>query len=289
MLDLTQDEYQKLVLMLGSKKALGTYLGLDTKQTDELWRTKNLKSPLTWLRDQPRIEQLERLAAAGSLKKLAEKIGCSESALRPIYMKEPVRELNWEEDFLLAQFEKYRSVRLIAHLFDVNESLIRKEVERHDLELTELIDYSFGANSNSKGRRAELEYAKYRGDKIIADKNLTHGSQAEYDFDDRLLGRVNVKSSRRYRYRAKTRRGSPEFWKFSASGRSTTDVFVFMCYDHQMKDLVGFYVIDAKAAGMSKTITITAREMLPVAKMAEWDRAVASTMPTEAEGSAPEA
>lgn len=261
MLDLTKDEYQKLVLMVGSKKALGTYLGLDAKQTDELWRTMELRTPLTWLRDQDRTTQLELLAANGSLKRLAERLACSESALRPIYMGEPTRELSWELDFLLEQFERYRSVRLVAHIHGVNESLVRKEVERLELELTELIDYSFGANSNSKGRRAELEFQRLRGENVTEDKNLTQGSQAEYDFDDRILGKVNVKSSRRYQYKARTRRENPHFWKLSTAGWAAADKLVCMCYDDRMQELVGVYAIDAKAAAHSKTITITAREL----------------------------
>lgn len=261
MLDLTQTEYQKLVLMVGSKKDLGTYLGLDTKATDQLWRTMDLKTPLTWLRDQPRETQLEMLAKAGSLKVLAKKLSCSEAALRPIYIGEPTRELNWDLEFLLEQFERYKSVRFVAYMNEVNESLVRKEIDRYELDLGDIIDYSFGDNSNSKGRRAEMEYAKLRGENILEDKNKTAGSQAEYDFDDKELGRVNVKSSRQYKYRAKTRKENPFFWKFSSSGWSTTDKLVCMCYDEKMQTLMGVFIIDAADAKHSKTLTITAREM----------------------------
>jgi hypothetical protein len=180
-LTLKSHELQKLVLMVGSKKALGTYLGMDTKMTDTIWRENNLLTPVAWLRTLARIEQLEMLAKAGSLAKLASKLSCSEAALRPIFIGEPIRELNWELDRLLGNFERYRSVRLVAHMNDVLESLVRKEIERHELELTDLIDYSFGDNSNSKGRRAEVEYLRLRGPKVTEDRNKTNGSQAEFD------------------------------------------------------------------------------------------------------------
>jgi hypothetical protein len=253
MLVLTDIDYQKLVLMVGSKKALGTYLGLDPKQTDELWRDKNLMSPLTWIKSQDRTTQLEMLAKKGSLAKLADYCGCSEAALRPIFMGEPVRELDWTEEFLLEQFDTYRSVRLVAHVNDVNDSLVRKCVEKYELELTDLIDYSVGANSVNKGRRAELEFARLRGSLVTEDKNLTCGSQADYDFDDAVLGRVNVKSSRQYSYRAQTRKGDPLFWKIS--GKATNcDTIVAMCYDKGMEKLVG---ISFLKAGVWSTSSIT--------------------------------
>jgi len=148
-MDLTKDEFQQLVLMLGSKKELGTYLGLDAKATDLLWQNQGLKTPLTWLRDQSREAQLELLAKHGSLKKLAAAIGCSDSALRPLYMGDPKRALDWPLDFLLDQFERYRSVRFIAHLHGVNESLVRKEVERHELEIADLIAEALSNRSDA--------------------------------------------------------------------------------------------------------------------------------------------
>lgn len=261
MLNLTSAEMQKLVLMLGSKKALGTYLGLDTKQTSSIWIEHGLQTPLNWLRDQDRTTQLEMLASAGSLKVLAKRLAVSETALRPIYIGEPKRSLDWTVEFLLEQIGRYKSIRLVAHINDVNESLVRKCADEHNVELAELVDYSFGGNSNSKGRRAELEYAALRGDSILEDKNITEGSQANYDFDDAGLQRVNVKSSRQYSFRAMTRRESPDYWKFSTSGWQTADHLVCLCYDEKMNTLVGIYVIEAARSAHSKTITIGRSEL----------------------------
>lgn len=201
------------------------------------------------------------LASAGSLKVLAKRLAVSETALRPIYIGEPKRSLDWTSEFLLEQVERYKSVRLVAHINDVNESLVRKCAEEHGIELAELVDYSFGGNSNSKGRRAELEYAGLRGDNILEDKNITEGSQANYDFDDAGLQRVNVKSSRQYSYRAQTRRDAPDYWKFSTSGWQTADHLVCLCYDEKMNTLVGIYVIEAARSAHSKTITIGRSEL----------------------------
>lgn len=261
MLKLTSLEYQKMVLMLGSKKALGTYLGLDTKAANELWVTHNLMTPLTWLREQSRETQLEMLAAAGSLKALAKRLACSDTALRPIYIGEPKRKLDWTKEFLLEQMERFKSVRLVAHMNDVSESLVRKCAELHEVELSVLIDYSFGDNSNSKGRRAEVEYAALRGDFITEDKNVTMGSQADWDFDDTELGRVNVKSSRQYKFTAQTRKQSPDFWKFSTNGCEKADHFVLMCYNEAMNLLEGYVVKEAKGLGHTLTLTVTREEL----------------------------
>lgn len=272
MLNLTNAEYQKLVLMLGSKKALGTYLGLSPKETNTLWVSEKLVTPLNWLRNQPRLRQLEMLAETGSLKALAKKLGCSDTALRPIYLGETVKSLDWTEEFLLAQLARYKSVRLVAYINDVSESLIRKLAEDLNVELSTLIDYSFGGNSNSKGRRAELDYAAHRGDLIIEDKNITDGSQAKYDFDDSLLGRVNVKSSCQYSYRAKTRKDNPDYWKFSTSGWATTDYFVCLCYDLKMNTLVGYCVLEASSVKSHNTVTISRSDIEEIHGLSTCDK-----------------
>lgn len=262
MLNLSQPELQKLVLKLGSKKALGTYLGLDDKQLNTLWAGSALMTPLTYLRSLPRTDLLELLAKHGSLEKMAANVGCSASALRPLFMGPPVKELNWTEDQLIELFERFRSVALVAHMMDTTESLVRREAERFGLELALLIDYSFGGNSNAKGRRAELDYAQLRGEAIQGDRNLIDGSQAAYDFDDAVLGRVNVKSSRQYRYTAQTRREQPNFWKFSTTGWWSADTIVMMCYDLTMKTLVGVHWKPASAVGHTKTLTLIEKDLV---------------------------
>lgn len=261
MLDLSSEELQKLVLMLGSKKELGTYLALDDRMLNQIWATHNLKTPLTWLRELPRQDQLELLARHGSLKKLGEAISCSESALRRIYMGEPVRELDWTEEYVLDMFERYKSVRLVAHMHDVGESLVRRVCEKYGLDVSEMIDYSFGANTNAKGRRAELEFARLRGEHILEDLNVTKGSQAEYDFHDAEFGRVNVKSSSQFRFKAQSRKRNSAYWKISTRGYQTADVLICLCYDVKAENLVGIKVIKTVEISTIKTITLTKEDL----------------------------
>lgn len=253
----TPTELQKLVLLTGSKKALGLYLGLDLRDLEEVWTTNNLKTPLTWIKTQPRTEQLELLGRSGSLKALAKRLGCSEAALRPIYLGEPVRELDWERDFLLDQIERFGSIRTVAHMNDTTESLVRRRAESLDLDLADLIDYSGNNHANGKGRRAEQHFAALRGACITADRNKLDGSQATYDYDDADFGRVNVKSSRQWRYTAQSRQGSPDFWKASNRGWQAADHLVILCYDRKMETLVGVCKVSTTDPICSKTIIVT--------------------------------
>lgn len=196
------------------------------------------------------------------MKALAKSISCSETALRPIFMGAPTKKLDWTREELLAGMERYKSVRFLAHVKGVSEGLVRACAKEHDVELAELIDYSFGDNSNSKGRRAELEYAKMRGpSRILEDKNLTDGSQARWDFDDAFYGKVNVKSSKRYKYRAETRKDDPFYWKISTTGAEEADYLICMCYDDAMMTLLGVFILDANNVGESNTYTISGAKL----------------------------
>jgi len=149
----------------------------------------------------------------------------------------------WTPDECRDIFKRYRSVRFVARMLGTTESKVRKTVAAAGIEVASLIDYSTGDHSNAKGRRAELDFADLRGDKIICDLNLMMGSQAKYDFDDSELKRVNVKSACRQKYKAKTRKEDPYFWKWSTRGAKECDCFVILCYDEGMQNLIGYKVI----------------------------------------------
>lgn len=254
MLDLTDAQHQKLILLTGSKKGWAIYLGLVSKEADRLWKLHGLKPPTDWFRSLTRTEQLELLAEQGSYTALAKQVGCSATALRTVMTsRKPDRAFT--EDELIALVETAKSVAFAARLADVSESNVRREADRLGIELAPLLDYSFGGNSNAKGRRAELEYAAMRPGKILRDLNLDEGSQADYDFDDADHGRVNVKSSRQYRYIASTRKDEPDFWKISLRSKEKADFFVAMCYDPKMQKLVGYRLI--KTVDLPETMTLT--------------------------------
>lgn len=266
---MTQQEHQELVLMLGSKKGWQTYLGLEEKQARLIWTSQSLRAPAEYVRSVDLEELSTRVLSLGH-KKAAIHYGLSESALRSILkergLAEKVNKPEFEKDELELHLRHYRSVRFAARMLGTTESWIRQEAARHDIDAKLLIDWSVGNNANAKGRRAEQEFARLRGAKITKDMNLTDGSQADYDFEDEELGRVNVKSSSQYRYKAQTRKASPNFWKFSMNGCEKCDHLVLMCYDEKMENLVGMLVMEAPKDPATRTITILREQMEPASK-----------------------
>lgn len=253
--NLSRDEHQEIVLMLGSKKEWAIYLGMDDKTATSIWNSLGLVPPTTWWKAISPEEQVQLLSRHGSIAALAAHISVSESFLRPFFIP-PKIVPEWDEDTTISLFEKYRSVRLVARMTNCTEAAVRKRVEELDLEIADLIDYSTGGHSNAKGRRAELDFARLRGEKVLVDRNKVDGSQARWDFDDADLGRVNVKASRRYRYKARTRKGDPDFWKVSTAGREDCDYFAFLCYDEKMTALMGYVFVRSSEVAATKSIQL---------------------------------
>jgi len=205
------------------------------------------------------------IADRRGVKQAAKHLGVSEGFLvthiRMLSRYVHPNDLDWEEDDVRDIFTRYRSVRFVARMFGVTESQIRKEVARLGIEVATLIDYSTGDNSNAKGRRAELDFAKLRGDLIIDDKNLSEGSQAKWDFDDKNLGKVNVKSACRQKYKAKTRVDDPYFWKWSTRGADQCDCFAILCYDEGMQTLIGYTILTTKGKPFKKSEILQKRNL----------------------------
>jgi len=197
------------------------------------------------------------IANRRGVKQAAKHLGVSEGFLvsrlrsRVKYRNPP--DITWDEDECRDMFERYGSVRFVARMHGATESQVRKAVAALGIEIATLIDYSTGDHSNAKGRRAELDFGEMRGIHIVADKNLVEGSQADYDFDDAELGRVNVKSACRQKYKAKTRVDDPHFWKWSTRGAANCDCFAILCYDEGMQSLIGYTIIETRGKTFKKS------------------------------------
>lgn len=259
-MNLSKHEHQQLVLMCGSKAAWQTYLGLADAEARSLWKTMGLLSPTEWVRMQSQGVLVDTVVWKGSIKVAAKWMGVSESFLKNLVgpqVKERQESVqSWTEDEALSLFERYRTVRFVARMKNLTETEVRRRVEALGLELTDIATYDEGGNSTNKGRRAELEFARMRGDCIVQDMNVTDGPTAKFDFLDSKLGRVNVKSSRQWRYKAKTRRSAPDFWKVSTAGVANADHLVLMCYDREMKHLVGWVIIPTREVPTTFSMTV---------------------------------
>lgn len=261
---LNPTEHQELVLMTGSKKAWQTYLGLDDRTARSKWIELKLLAPAQYVRACPREELADRVLTHGH-DKAAAQFGLSKSGLISILRERGLAsgtvKPEYDSTTLTDKLTYYGSVRFAARMLGTTESWLRQEAARLDVDARLLIDYSVGNNANAKGRRAEQDYAKMRGSNVIRDLNLTQGSQAEYDFDDAQLGRVNVKSSRQYSYKASTRKDAPDFWKVSLNASEKCDKLVCMCYCPNGETLVGVKVIDGSHGIQTKTLTILRNEL----------------------------
>lgn len=262
---LTTEELQEIVLMTKSKKGLGTYLNMEQKDLNILWKKHLLKAPTEYVRGMTYEMLLQKLKEWGSLGHLARHYGVSPATIGKILGRPEREDLTKEQ--LIDLLRRYKSIRLTTRMFNLKttglrykESEIRKKAEEHQIDLSELLDWTFTGHPSGKGRRAELDFAKMRGERILEDCNKTQGSQATTDYVDSELGRVNVKSSARYKYKAQTRKDAPHYWKFSLSSIDHSDVVACMAYDDSMRKLMGYALFKAASLagkyGTSGTITL---------------------------------
>lgn len=188
-------------------------------------------TPTEWVRIQTRDQISSRLIKEGSIDGAAKYYGVSPSFLKSILG--PGFSTIEEKPVTAELVERYGSVRLTARMTGVTEGRVRAFVKANKLE--PLLKYDFSNHNNGKGRRAEVYWASLEGEKVTEDCNVTMGSQADYDFVHSDLGKVNVKSSKAYRYTAKTRAKNPYYWKFSAKSLEKADSVALVLYDSKMQ------------------------------------------------------
>ena len=264
-MELTREEHQELVLMLGSRKEWATYLGLTSEEVTSIWTDFELLTPTNYVKSLARRQVFAIIADRRGVKQAAKHLGVSEgffvNHIRMLSRYVCPEVIDWDEDECRDTFVRYRSVRFVARMYGTTESQVRKVVAALNIELPTLIDYSTGDHSNAKGRRAELDFAMLRGKKILDDKNVSEGSQAKWDFDDKILGKVNVKSACRQKYKAKTRVNDPYFWKWSTRGAKECDVFAVLCYDEGMKTLIGYIIISTHDREFKKSEILQSKDL----------------------------
>jgi len=263
MMDLKKTEHQELVLMTGSRKAWAVYLGIDEKEARALWNEIGLQTPAQWFRACPRRKQMELLVKCGSYKRLGQYLHLSVSFLQK-EMQIRVDHAPWDVEQVEELFSKYKSVSFVARIQDMAPTEVRRRIKALGMDLNKLTDYSEGGHANAKGRRAEEDFATLRASKIEEDLNVTIGPHAEYDFDDADFGRVNVKSSKRYKYRARSRADDPFYWKMSCRGKTECDYLILLAYDEGGTSLQGVAVFKSEDVDSMSTVTVTSGQLLPI-------------------------
>lgn len=231
--NLTAMELQELTLMVGSRSGLQTYLGMERKEFETLWKANQLISPTDYLRGQTKDQIFYHLIDKGSIAGAAKHYGVSDSFLKSVvkqFSMIPATTVPLSE----ALIARYGSVRLTARMSGHSEGRVRLFVKAQKLE--RLLKYDFSNHNNGKGRRAETHWASLDPENVIEDCNVTQGSQADYDYVHKIHGKVNVKSSAAHRFTAQTRKANPFYWKFSSKSLEKADTVALVLYDSKMQE-----------------------------------------------------
>ena len=231
--DWSQGELQGIVCMTGSKKAFGIYLGVEGRELEQLWKKGELKSPTQYLWSLSANDLMKLTFRLGSWRKAAEYLGVSDTTYKKRVMEKYGAAIlpreGWEDE-VEELLKKYGTIKFTARVLRVSEKEIRGWMERHGKSTLEVLGTPDSKYSADKGRRAELHAMAWRGDNVIEDLNVTQGTHASADFLDKQLCRVNVKSSREFKYKSQSRKGV-RYWKFSTAGLDNCDTVLLVLYD----------------------------------------------------------
>jgi len=213
--DLTAVELQHVVLMVRSKKQFAIFLGITDKEAIKLWSKHKLATPVEFLRKSLSNEHLTRIILVRDYKGAADFLGVSKSTLKLEAFhrlnlmdldSSPRAETAKKAALIEPALRKYGSIRLTSRMLEISESEIRRWADSEKLDLATILRWDESNHSTGKGRRAELDAMAWRGTSVQFDANITMGSKAPFDFQDRTFGQVNVKSSVAHPYKAQTKK-----------------------------------------------------------------------------------
>lgn len=231
----TPTEVQQLAFYFRSMTKLREFLNLDGRSFKKYCEQNEILDPCRYVRSlrTPVLEQ--ELIFHRSIQALADSFGVSSSFMETVLTERGIDKSesdplsSWHPDQFIGHLSRIKNVSIMAHLFQTKESTIRKYAADHNIELCKYIKIGHSNSTSEIGRKAELAWAELRGDKILKDMNGEEGSQHPYDFEDKDLGQVDVKSSPYRPYTSKSRQGHG-YWNFRLANLtpSVTIVLAFM-------------------------------------------------------------
>lgn len=256
---LTREEYQELVLELGSKGSFGQFLGKSGPDLQTLWEENQLQLPVDYTRAQTNEYLLQLISREGCVAKAASHLGVSKAFLQAELRRRFPKESGPDNAAMLDALTKFKSIRMAARMVGATEEHLRTSLKEGGVDIKKFLDVTFQNMSAGKGRRAEQHYMDLRMEMVEQDMYMTVGPHAEYDVLDKEFGRVNVKSSREHR-----RSDGSKFWKISTRGASNADHLVAMCYDVKMQVLRGVCILKAQDVMFTgkKSIEVTAEKFV---------------------------
>lgn len=256
---LTAGEIQSIWFELKTKKAMQAFFGhLFTTVVVPLVKAGKVEKPTDYVKRMPDVAFNAHLARCGTFKNMAKEFGVSVAFIRAKHKEVWHSTRLTNKEFLLAGLERLGSVRMFCRIYNIKESEVRSIAKENEINLAPFLNWEFGDYAANRGRRAEVWWKEQRGDLVLRDLNETDSSQADYDFDDASWGRVNVKSSKQYKFKARCRRKEPYYWTFSTSAVEKCDVVVIVFYDRSFENALGWAMIPAEhvlALG-KKTFTV---------------------------------
>lgn len=133
--------------------------------------------------------------------------------------------------------QTYGSKGIVAKLMGINTSDMNKLCKRFGIKHSDMASVRSGYES-SKGLTAEKEFEKIRGTDILKNMNEID-PRFPYDYEDKCLGKVNVKSSKSYYARSKSKRGW--YAKFNFNGGC--DNYACFIYDESFRNLLYWFIV----------------------------------------------
>lgn len=240
-------EVQSILFELKSKTAAKAFFGEHFDRViNPLIVAGVVKFPLDYVRGLSTERMTNEVALFGGQRQFALFYGVSTSFVKTEltrrFPSSVCTRVPLTKERLVSELERLGSVRMTCRVLGLKESEVRKVAKEEGIVLAPYLNFSFGNYEVHRGRRAELYWKGVRGDKITRDLAGDENSQADYDFEDSEYGRVNVKGSKQYRYKAKSR-GKQHYWSFSLSSLEKCDTVVFALYDRMFENPVGWAAI----------------------------------------------
>ncbi|MFY9401921.1 MAG: hypothetical protein WAQ07_00710 [Candidatus Omnitrophota bacterium] len=238
--DFKDSELQMMRLAVKKVERLALYFEGSVKETMNYIRNVTL-APVSYIRGQS-LGKLVTLVLEEGYPKAAKRLGVSEAFLKgEIKTRSKTEEIVIEPLELLSKKEVEDLIQRVPFitLLEAITGWKKFDIKRQ----FKLLRLETKSNLNtSRGRRAELIYKDFRGDKIKRDLNETV-AQSEYDFDDTEYGRVNVKSAKM----TLTKKGGR--WYFPLRRDSKSDNYALVCYDEFGEIVLRLYMVNMSQVG----------------------------------------
>lgn len=256
--EMTSEEMQEYVLEYGWK-GFRKLTGFSDKKLKELRDAETIALPTDYVRNMKLRDLFQILAKEGSWAKAADRLSVSASFFKKVLKgKNPVKDEipidGWSASDLVEELRMYGSVRMVARINHIRESSVRSLAKKLDVDISKYVEFDKGMNENAKGRRGELAWKKIRGKYILRDMNEDEGSQSDYDFEDKFMNSVNVKSSKPYT----TKKG--QSWKFSLSSIEKCENVVFCAMDKEFNNIQWWFCIRSSVLLQKGVMSISIKE-----------------------------